>query len=99
MLERVGYKDGIIITRLVDDEVFMWDVIWNGEMYSGHLIVTLPEGELVHSNKVINEVTQMCYAGGGTTIDMLRGENELTPKQKQNVEIFESVREEAEKIN
>jgi hypothetical protein len=99
MLEMVGYKDGTIISRLFDNEIFVWDVIWNGQMYSGHFIVTLDAGQSVHTNQIINEVTQMCYAGAATTIDMLRGENEIDEKQKQNVAMFESVRDKVDKAN
>lgn len=97
ILERVGYKDGVIITRMFDNEVFVWDVIYKGEMYSGHFVITLPKGKKRHTNKIIMEVGQMCYAGAATTIDMLMGEGELDPKTKQNVEIFESMRDKIDK--
>ena len=82
---------------MYDNEIFVWDVIWNGDIYSGHFVVTLPKGKKRHTNKIIMEVGQMCYAGGAASIDALRGENTLTEKQKQNVEIFESMRDKIDK--
>ena len=97
ILERIGYKDGIILIRLFDEEIFVWDALWRGEIYGSHFIVKLPKKAKKHTEEIVREVRQMCYAGGGTTIDMLRGEHELDDKTKQTVEVFESSREEVEK--
>lgn len=97
ILERVGYKDGTILTRLYDEEIFTWDVVWHDQIYGSHFIVPLDKGKKKHDNAIIMEVGQMCYAGGATTIDMLRGEGELDPKTKQNVEIFEANRDKIDK--
>lgn len=103
---RVGYKDGIIVVRSVDGEVFLWDAIWHGDIYSGHFIITLPEGDKIgadgryksHPEAILKEVREMCYAGAATTIDMLRDEGKLDKKTQENVKIFEANRDRVEKI-
>lgn len=92
-MELIGYKGGKILIRLIDEEIFLWDALYEGEIYGSHFIIPLPKGQKTHTEKILVELRGMCYAGGATTIDMLRGENTLDEKQKENVEIFEANRD------
>ena len=96
-MERIGYKGGIILIRLIDEEIFLWDALYEGEIYGSHFIIPLPKGQKKHADNVLVEVRGMCYAGGATTIDMLRGENKLDDKTKENVELVEANRDKVDK--
>ncbi len=93
IMERIGYKGGTILIRLIDEEVFIWDIFYEGAIHGSHFIIPLPKGQKVHTDAILVELRGMCYAGGATTIDMLRGENDLDEKTKENVELFEANRD------
>lgn len=69
---------------------FVWDSVINGEIYSGHFVFTLKEGEK-YTDDFMQTAIKMCFAGAAASIDMKLG-IKLDDKSKQNVKMFESVR-------
>jgi len=90
LIMAVGYKDGMIYVRMVDRDLFIWDAVWKGQLYSSYIVITPKEDEEL-SQDIINEAAQMCYAGAASTIDIQRGEG-LSDEEKRQVELFEANR-------
>lgn len=102
VLQAMPYKDGYIYVRQFDADLFVWDAIWNGQLYSNYMVIT-PEKDADGNNKpisesVLQEVRDMCFAGAGATIDTLRGDT-LSKQDQDVVDLMESKRAEVEKIN
>jgi len=96
LLTVVGYKDGMIYVRQIGSDMFIWDAVWKGQLYSSYIIIIPEEGKEL-SQDVVDNARQMCYAGAAATIDYQRGEG-VTEDQKKQVELFEANRLKAEKL-
>ena len=90
ILLAMKYKDCFVYVRKIDRDLFIWDAVFEGQLYSSYMIITPPEGKEL-TDKEIAQATEMCYAGAAATIDLQLGE-ELTNTQKQNVKTFEKGR-------
>lgn len=87
----VAYKDGMVYVRRIDSDLFIWDAVWGGKLFSSYMVIT---GEIDQAAE--NEVVQMCYAGACATIDIQRGEAP-TEEEMKHYELFESARDKVEK--
>jgi hypothetical protein len=100
ILTAVGYKDGMVYARQIagsTKDIFLWDAVWQGQLYSSYIVVTHEEGvELTQD--VVDNARDMCYAGAAATIDFQRGEG-LTDQEKAQVELFEANRLKVEKMD
>ena len=45
ILLAVGYKNGMIYARKVDNDLFFWDAVWEGQLYSNYLVITPEKDE------------------------------------------------------
>jgi len=95
ILLAVGYKDGMIYVKKVDKDLFFWDAVWQGQLYSNYMVITPKKGETELSEVMNGQVAEMCYAGAAATIDELRGD-EMSEKDKAAVALMESKRETVE---
>lgn len=99
VLQATPYKDGFIYVRQFDADLFVWDAVWGGQLYSSYMVITPEKDEDGNykpiSESILQEVRDMCYAGAGATIDTLRGD-ELSQQDKDIVNLVESKREEVE---
>lgn len=87
-MEYKGYK---VYVRMIDDDLFIWDAVYDNELYSNYIIITPKEGEKL-ADDTIAQAKDMCFAGAAATIDT-KLKVELSDKDKENVEIFEEARE------
>lgn len=85
------YEKGMIyVRRISGGDLFLWDAVFDGQLYSASIRLTLGEKK-DYDQADLKVAIQMCYAGAATTIDTLMGKN-LKKTDKENVEIFESAR-------
>ena len=102
VLLAVPYKDGFIYVRQFDSELFVWDAVWKGQLYSSYLVITQEKDENVDFKELgedaLQEIRDMCYAGAGASIDQLRGDT-LSKQDQDIVKLFESKRDAVEKVN
>jgi len=85
------YKNGRIYIRQVYTDLFLWDAVFNGELYSSFIIMKPSEGHTELTADETNEVTKMCYAGAAATIDFQRGDS--IPESDQHVvDMFEQAK-------
>lgn len=97
VLMAIGYKGSMIYIRKIDRDLFFWDVIFNGQLYSNYIVIVPEEGKQLEE-EVIHKATEMCYAGAAATIDGLLGV-ELSDEDKKIVEMMESKRAAVAKEN
>jgi hypothetical protein len=97
LLTAVGYKDGMIYVRQVDRDLFIWDAVWQNQLYSSFIVIT-PEDDKELPPSVIDHARDMCYAGAASTIDFQRGEG-VSDQEKEQIEVFEQNRLKVEKTD
>jgi len=91
VLLALGYEGNKIYVRQIDKDMFLWDVVWNGEIYSSYIVINPEKGRKTLTKEQTKIAIDMCYAGACATIDVMMGK-ELGRKEKENVEIFEKAR-------
>lgn len=87
ILLAMQYKGHWIYVRRIDEELFFWDAVFDGQLYSNYVVITRKKGEDI-SEDVVAQAREMCYAGAAATIDTKLGV-ELSKEDKENVEMFE----------
>lgn len=93
-LKHEGYHFYI---RQFGKEIFTWDVVYKGELYSSYIVIKPKKGSPGLTKLELNEVRQMCYAGACATIDQLIGK-QVDKKEEKIVKTFESARDQVEKM-
>ncbi len=93
----VGYKKGKIYIRQMGDDVFLWDAVFKGELYSSYLVITPDKKKKKLTKRGLEEVVKMCYAGAAATIDYQLG-IKLSKSEKQAVAMFERATKNIEKL-
>lgn len=91
------YKDSKVYVRQFDEEIFTWDFVWKGEIYSSYMVITPTKENKKLLDTELREVVKMCYAGACASIDMLRGDI-LDKKTNKIIDMFEGAREQVEKL-
>ena len=88
VLFAMPYKGGRIYIRMFDRDLFTWDAVFGGELYSSYIVITPAKGRKTLTKRQIQTAVKVCYAGATTTIDMKVGV-ELDERTKKSVEMFE----------
>ena len=91
------YKGHMAYVRYMKPDYFEYLVCYKGQVYSGYMIFTLPEGRKRLSKREIEEGSDMLWMGAETTIDQLLN-IELDEGTKEVIDVFESGREQVEKV-
>lgn len=89
LLIAMRYRECMVYVRQVEECFFMWDAIFEGQLYSHYVYVPL-EGRKKLPAEIVKQMTEMCYAGATTTIDVKKG-IELSEKDKKMVAEFEKL--------
>ena len=96
LLKAIPYKDCMVYIRMIDNEIFMYDLIYKNELYSSYLVITPKKGSKKLTKDEINQSAALIFSGAISTIDILVG-NKLDKKTKNIVNTFEKNRETFEK--
>ena len=91
------YKNNRIYIRMIDKDLFIWDAIYKGELYSSYIVVSPEKGRKTLTKGQIETARNICYAGVTTTIDIKMGVK-LDKKTKENVKMFEKSRKKVESL-
>lgn len=97
VLKVVRYETCPIYIRMVGNDMFMYDLVFGGEIYSSYIIITPSMGKLSLTKDQISQAGALILTGALATIDTLLG-IEVSDEAKEKVELFESVRESVEKM-
>jgi len=95
VLKALPYRGIMIYLRMVNDDIFMYDLAFKGEIYSAYFIMKPKKGFIKLSEGEINQSAALILAGATATIDTLLGKK-LDKKIKGVVKIFEKAREKFE---
>lgn len=93
----IRYKDMPIYIRLIGESVFIWDVIYDGQLFSSYIVIDPVKDKKILNKGEIEEVIKMCYAGAAATIDNILGV-ELTEKEKDMLKKFEEAKLNIDKV-
>lgn len=73
-LRVLPYKGTKISLRMIDRTIFEWLFIFNNEIYTGNIIITLKKGSKTLSEQEIQSAAALVWACGKTTVDTLLGQ-------------------------
>ena len=65
------YKGNMVYVRKIGLEIFEWLLVFNGEIFSGHMIISPRKGKTKLSKDEIAQSGALAFTGAVTTIDML----------------------------
>lgn len=73
VLTVMSYKDCPIYVRMIGKSTFIWDVIFENQLYSSYMVITPGKGRKRLNTDEIAEVAKMCFAGASATVDTKLG--------------------------
>jgi hypothetical protein len=95
ILKAVLYNSHMIYIRMIGKDYFEYLTEYNGEIYSGYIIIT-PSGK---KKKLTEDEIQQCsalvYAGAEATLDTLLG-IKVDDETEKSIELFEKNRDKVE---
>lgn len=95
LLMAMTYKGHKIYIRSIGRDVYLWDAVYNNELYSSYIVMKPAKGKKKLSAEERDEVVKMCYAGAAATIDIQLGV-ELSETDQVVIDRFEAARKVAE---
>ena len=92
VLKAIPYKGSMVYIRQIDGDIFMYDIIFEKEIYSSYLVITPKKGKTKLSKPEVARAAALILTGAITTIDTLKGDVVSDKETKQAVKQFESAR-------
>lgn len=87
VLRALPYKGSMVYLRMINKDIFMYDLIFNNEIYSSYMVFTPRNGQTKLSKSEIESAASLIWAGAMATIDTLLGET-VTGEKKEQAERF-----------
>ena len=92
VLKALPYKGLMVYLRMIDDDIFMYDLVFNNQIYSSYLIMKPKKGDKKLTQDEIDQSAALIFSGAAATIDTLKGDG-LDKKGKAIVKTFEDHRQ------
>ena len=92
LLKAIPYKGCMVYIRMIDTQIFMYDLVYKNEIYSSNIIFTPRKGQAKLSNSEIAKAASIIWSGAITTIETLLG-NSISGEKKKVAETFVGVSE------
>ena len=92
VLKALPYRDCMIYLRMIDKDIFTYDLIYDNQLYSSYMIITPKKGKTKLSDDEINQCAALILSGATSTIDTLMG-TKLEDRTNEVVKTFEAIRE------
>ncbi len=92
VLKAIPYRDCPVYIRQVDNEIFMYDLIFKNQIYSSYLIIKPEKGKTKLTETQIGQAGALIMTGAMTTIDTMLGDK-MDTQTKEVVNTFEANRE------
>jgi effector-binding domain-containing protein len=96
VLKAMPYRDCPVYIRQIDTELFMYDLIYNNQIYSSYLIIKPKKGTLKLTESEIGQAGALIMTGAMATIDTLLG-TKLDKKTEDIVKTVEANRSKFDK--
>lgn len=97
VLKALPYKGSMVYLRQIDGDIFMYDLVYKGQIYSSYIVITPKKGQTKLSDPEVARSAALILQGALATIDTLRGETVKDKETKDIVKVFESARKKVEK--
>lgn len=90
VLKATLYKDCMIYIRLIDNDIFMYDAVFKGQIYSSYIVIKSKKDSTRLTKGEINQSAALIFVGATTTIDTLLGER-VDKSTEKRVKEFEKI--------
>ena len=97
VLKAIPYKDCMVYIRQIDGDLFMYDLVFNKQIYSSYLVMKPKRGEKKLNDNQVSQSAAVIMSGAIATIDTLMG-NKLDPKDAGIVKIFKEAKRVMSKV-
>lgn len=97
VLRATLYKSHMVYVRMIGEDYFEYLLEYNGEIYTGYIIIKPREGETSLSEDEIRQSAALIYAGAEATLDTLLNDIEVDEQTKHYIETIEKSRDKIEK--
>lgn len=87
LLYALPYHGQMVYVRRIDQEVFMYDVVYKNQIYSSYVIMKPKKGKKNLTANEVNQTLQMVLAGAFTTVEQLLG-IKMNEKEQKVAERF-----------
>lgn len=81
VLKAIPYKNCMVYIRMIGTDLFMYDVVYGGQIYSSNIVISPKKGQVKLTPNEIQSCIAIIWAGAVATIDTLLG-TELSPEVK-----------------
>ena len=92
VMKALPYRGHMIYIRRIDKDLFMYDLIFEGQIYSSYIVITPAKGKKKLNKNEIDRAAALILTGALATIDALIGD-EVSEKDIATAKQFESGRE------
>ncbi|MBM3283171.1 hypothetical protein FJY90_02860 [Candidatus Gottesmanbacteria bacterium] len=97
ILKVISYKGSMVYLRQIDEDIFMYDLVFKGEIYSSYLVIKPRKGETKLSELEVNKSAALIFTGAIATIDHLLGKK-VDKETEAVVKTFEGARKQVESL-
>jgi len=98
VLKAISYKGSMIYLRRIDDEIFEYMVVIDGEIWSSYNVVTPSKGKKELTPAEVNHIASISWAMATSIVDNHLGVK-MDDETKDVIKTFESVRDVVEGEN
>lgn len=88
VLRALPYRGHMIYLRIIDNDIFEWLTVYEGEIYAGYNVITPEKGKKKLTKKQESQAAGLTLQGALATLDMKLG-IKPTKKEKELVKAFE----------
>lgn len=99
VIKVVRHNGCMVYIRQIMEEVFMYDLIFKGEIYSSYLIIKPKIGCKKLTNGEVFEASNLIFQGAMTTIDTLLGKEVEDKNLVRRAQAVINVQEKETKVN
>mgnify|MGYP001562951407 CR=1 FL=1 len=98
LLHALPYHGCMVYVRQIDQEVFMYDVVYKDQIYSSYVIMKPRKGKKTLSKNDIQKTVQLVLAGAFATLDMLL-DIKVSAEDESKVKVFNKVTKQIQTVN
>lgn len=89
VLRAMSYKNSMVYIRQIGIDIFMYDLIYNNEIYSSYMIFTPRKGQTKLTSSEVQRAGSLIWSGAVATIEALLDKNKKEPKDSVAARVAE----------
>ena len=76
------YKGSMVYVRRIDGDIFQYDLVFDGQIYSNYIVITPARGKKKLTKQEVIKACGVIFAGAVATVDTLLAERGGLPKEE-----------------